>query len=387
MYTRKTALALAIQARTCPPPHILEDPAHARDNALHRAVCPFCSTRRSEELDACRHLGRSLDRQTPRAPGPSAVQPGQIWQIDPALAGWRDRFYYSAPAVVVVKPPVSGFPGLLAAQIWHDLYLAGPGDLVVTPEDADPDDPVFIETWNLYTLDPSCLARYLGQTPAGTIADILKMNENPDYLPDHAMILLPLKENDPRHWFRKMEIETGYTFAKKAAEALMQKKIPDPVAGLKKHFQALVPGAGFSWTPRTTEECFALLEFPQESLAMAAAEEDHDKIAATHFHLTPDPEQPLVTRITPFYCVIFNEDNKPEGLTVSGSLADLKFNLENTSFSCYLADRTAQTLEKGTIHVEPETLVFAAQLARPKKPSETLCILAEETQKPYHPES
>jgi len=382
MYTRKTALALAIQARTCPPPHILEDPAHARDNALHRAVCPFCSTRRSEELDACRHLGRSLDRQAPRETGPFSIQPGQIWQIDPALSKWRDRFYYSSPAVVVVKPPAPDFPGLLAAQIWHDIYLAGPGDLVVTPEDTELNDSVFIETWNLYTLDPSCLARYLGRTPAGTPADILKMNDTPDYLPDHAMILLPLKENDPRHWFRKMEIETGYTFARAAAETLMQKKTVDTVADLKKHIQSLVPGAGFSWTPRTTEECFALLEFPPESLAMAAAEEDLEKIAATHFHLTPDPEQPLVTRITPFYCVIFNEDNNPGGLAVSGTLADMKFDLENTSFSCYLADRTAQTLEKGTIHVEPETHVFAAKFTRPKKPSETLCILAEETQKP-----
>jgi hypothetical protein len=385
MYTRKTALALAIQARTCPPPHILEDPAHARDNALHQAVCPFCSTGRSEELDACRQLAVSLDRQTPREPGPSTVKPGQIWQIDPALAGWRDRFYYSSPAVVVVKSPEPDVSSLLAAQIWHDIYLAGPGDLVVTPEDASLDDPVFIETWNLYTLDPACLARYLGRIPAGTTADILKMNETPDYLPDHAMILLPLKENDPRHYFRKMEIETGYTFARAAAETLMQTKTGDTVAGLKKHLQTLIPGAGFSWVPRTTEECFALLEFPPESLALAAADDDHEKIVATHFHLTPDPEQPLVTRITPFYCVIFNEAVTEDGFDVSGTLADMQFDLEKTTFSCYLADRTAQTLEKGTIRVEPETHVFVAKFARPKKPSESLCILAEETQKQENP--
>lgn len=385
MYTRKTALALAIQARTCPPPHILEDPAHARDNALHQAVCPFCSTRRSEELDAFRHLARSFDKQISHKPGPP-IQPGQIWQIDPARAVWRDRFYYSSPAVVVVKPPEPDFPGLLTAQIWHDLYLAGPGDLVVTPEDSALNDPVFIETWNLYTLDPACLTRYLGRIPAGTTADILKMNENPDYLTDHAMILLPLKENDPRHYFRKMEIETGYTFARAAVETLMQTPAGRPVTDLKKQIQGMISGVTFSWPPRTTEECFALLEFPPESLALAAADDDHEKIVATHFHLTPDPEQHLVTRITPFYCVIFNEAVTEDGFDVSGTLADMQFDLKNTTFSCYLADRTAQTLEKGTIHVETETHVFVAKFARPRKPSESLCILAEETQETDHPE-
>ncbi|MDT8379306.1 MAG: hypothetical protein RQ739_10480 [Desulfotignum sp.] len=385
MYTRKTALALAIQARTCPPQHILEDPAHARDNIRHQAVCPFCSTRRSEELDAGRNLGRFLEKQIPPVPRPLRIQPGQIWQIDPSLAGWRDRYYYSSPAVMVVKPPEPDFPGLLAAQIWHDLYLAGPGDLVVTPEDSPLDEPVFIETWNLYTLDPAHLTRYLYRTPTGTTADILKMNENPDYLPDHAMILLPLQENDPRHYFRKMEIETGYTFARAAAENLIQTLAGRLVTDLKKQIQRMISGATFSWPPRTAEECFALLEFPPESLALAAADDDHEKIVATHFHLTPDPEQNLVTRITPFYCVIFNAAATEDGFDVFGTLADMQFDLKKTAFSCYLADRTAQTLEKGTIQVEPETHVFVAQFARPKKPSESLCILAEETQEPDHP--
>jgi hypothetical protein len=382
MYTRKTALSLAIQARTCPPQKVLDDPSHAREITRHLAVCPFCSTRRSYELDACRYLGQSLEKQIPRAPAPLRIEPGQIRQIDPALAEWRDGFYYSPPAVVVVTSQEQDFPGLLVAQIWHDIYLAGPGDLVVTPDDSPLDDPVFIETWNLYTLDPSYLTRYLGRTPAGTPADILKMNENPEYLPDPAMILLPLEQNDPRHYFRKMEIETGYTFARTAAKNLMQTRTGNTVTDLKKQIQTLIPGARFTWTPRTTKECFALLEFPAESLALAAADDDHEKIVATHFHLTPDPEQDLVTRITPFYCVIYSENNTPDTFTVSGTLADLHFDLEKTTFSCYLADNFAQTLEKGTIQVEPETCAFIARFLRPKKSSESLCILAEETQAP-----
>jgi hypothetical protein len=378
MYTRKTALALAIQARTCPPPHILDDPDHARDIARHLAVCPFCSTRRSGELDACRYLGRSLEKQIPRSSRPLPIQPRQIWQIDPALAGWRDRFYYSSPAVVVVIPPEPDIPGLLAAQIWHDLYLAGPGDLVVTPEDSPMDKRIFIETWNLYTLDPAYLTRYLGRIPAGTTADILKMNENPDHLPDNAMVLLPLEENDPRHAFRKIEIETGYTFAGSSAKDLIQTYTGDTLSDLEKQIQTLVPGTTFSWTPRTMKECFALLEFPAEFLSLAAADDDHEKIVATHFHLTPDPEQNLVTRITPFYCVIYNETNTADGYTVSGTLADMKFDLGKTRFSCHLADSASQTLEKGTIRIDPENHTFIARFTRAKAPSESLCILAEE---------
>jgi hypothetical protein len=379
MYTRKTALALAIQARTCPPPHILEDPAHARNNALHQAVCPFCSTGRSGELEACRHLSRSMENQVHPKPGPAAIEPGQIWRIDPALAQWRDRFYYCPPAVVVVQAPEPDTPGLLAAQIWHDIYLAGPGDLVITPADAPVDEPVFIETWNLYTLNPSCLTHYLGRIPAGTVTDIFKMNENPEFLPRDATTLLPLEENDPRHYFRKMEMEVGYTFARTSARDLMQSMTRDTVTSLKTQIRHLVPGATFSWPPETVEQCFAVLKFPADSLAMAAADSDQKKIVATHFHLTPDPEQDLVTRITPFYCVIYTESNEAGTYTVSGTLIDMRFDLEKTRFSCFLANNAAQTLEKGTIRIDPENHTFLATFPRTKTPEESLCILADET--------
>jgi hypothetical protein len=380
MYTRKTALALAIQARTCPPQPILDHPAHARHTSLHLAVCPFCSTRPSPELEACRHLSRSMEKQIHQKPGPHSIEPGQIWRIDPALAQWRDQFYYFPPAVVVIQTPKPDTPGLLAAQIWHDIYLAGPGDLVVTPEDTPVDEPVFIETWNLYTLDPSFLTHYLGRIPAGTTADILKMNENPAFLPSDAIALLPLEENDPRHYFRKMEIEVGYTFARTAAQNLMQTPAMDLVTELKTQIRHLIPGATFSWPPKTVEECFAVLEFPTESLALAAADQDQEKITATHLRLAPDPEDPLVTSITPFYCVIHNETGNDEPYTVNGSLADLHFDLEKTRFSCYLADSQNQTLEKGIIRIDPESHAFIATFVRSKTLSESLCIVAEERQ-------
>ena len=379
MYTRKTALALAIQARTCPPQPILDDPAHARHTTLHLGVCPFCSTRPSPELEACRHLSRSLEKQIHQKPGPSSIEPGQIWRIDPALAQWREQFYYSPPAVVVAQAPKPDTPGLLAAQIWHDIYLAAPGDLVVTPADAPVDEPVFIETWNLYTLAPSCLTHYLGRIPAGTTADILKMNKNPDFLPADATALLPLEENDPRHYFRKMEIEVGYTFARTAARELMHASDRDTVTALKSQIRHLVPGVTFSWPPETVEECFALLNFPADSLAMAAADSDQKKIVATHFHLTPDPELNLVTRMTPFYCEFVTEENDGDGYTVSGTLADMRFDLNKTRFSCFLANIAAQTLEKGTIDIDPENHAFIVRFPRAKAPEESLCILADET--------
>ncbi len=378
MYTRKTALGLAIQARTCPLQHIVNDPAYARQNKEHLAICAFCSTHRSQELDACNSLADSLKQRMPtRSSGAREPAPGQIWQIDPALACWRDHFYYSPPAVVILQGPESPGNHVLAAQIWHDIFLAGPGDLVVTPEKSPWDQPIFIETWNIYTLAPPYLTHYLGRiTPAET-ADILKMNQEPDYLPSNTTALLPLEENDPRHYFRKMEIEVGYTFAQKAALDLMAELPGKGVTTLMGQIQHLVPGATFSWTPGSVEECLALMEFPPDSLAMAAADQDYQKIVATHFHLTPDPDKNFVTRITPFYCVIYNESNTSD-YTASGTLSDLHFDLAKTRFSCYLADNTTQTLEKGTIRIDPETHTFSASFPRPKTPSESLCILADE---------
>jgi hypothetical protein len=379
MYTRKTALALAIQARTCPLPDIVDDPAHAQQNRQHLAICPFCSTRRSHELDACRELARSLGKKNSPFPKPPPIEPGQIWRIDPALTCWRDHFYYSPPAVVVVKKPEPGNPGLLAAQIWHDIFLAGPADLVVTPEDSPYNGQIFIETWNVYTLKEPYLTHYLGRISPGQTTDILRMNQDPKYLPPDAMALLPLEENDPRHYFRKMEIETGYTFARAAAHDLMNQLPRDDVTALLQQIRHIFPDITFSWSPGTVEECFATLEFPAESLALAAADQDHKKIVATHFRLAPHLEQTLITRITPFYCVIYNETTPPEDYTVSGTLTDLHFDLEKTRFSCFLSDKTARTLVKGTIRIDPENHTFFATFPRPKSPSESLCILADES--------
>ena len=56
MYTRKQALAIAKQVRTCPPQEVRDNPEHSRENKRHMAICPFCSTEIHEALDACQIL-------------------------------------------------------------------------------------------------------------------------------------------------------------------------------------------------------------------------------------------------------------------------------------------------------------------------------------------
>ena len=377
MYTRKTALALARQARTCPRENMMNDPAHAPEIRAHRSICPFCATRRSEVLDACQALGRALEPRVDKSGPLPEIEIGQIRQIQPALACWWDHLFYSPPAVVVVQTPEPGRDEIRVAQIWHDIYLAGPGDLIVPPGNGTYEEPIFIETWNVYSLTRSFLGPCIGKVDEPTIADVLKMNRDQGYLPPAATALLPLEENDPRHFFRKMEIEAGYVLAQMAVRELMDEKAPEPTAEVQSwmgQLRSLVRGVQWSWVPETLEDCFAALRFPDEALALAAADQDSKSYPATHIRM----DQGRLTGIFPFYAVIYNETRNDDGYSVSGVFQGLSADLEKTTFACYLVNENVRGLEKGTLSVDPGTLVFKAVFARPGNGSERLHIVASE---------
>ena len=232
MYTRKQALAIAKQFRTCPPPFIRDHPDFKTENENHLKICPFCAIGSPHGVQEWQELSESFKTQFMTDNEQGDILPGQIRQVRPELGCWRDDFYYNPPLVLVLNDIDEMVQAVNVAQVWQDLALASPGDLIPPTDLITGFDNIFIETWNIYTLRKSDLGTCLGKVSSQVVDEALKMKKNPDYLPDLARRPLPLKNEDPRRYFHQVEMETGYTFAAMAADALMDNVIKTDVSAL-----------------------------------------------------------------------------------------------------------------------------------------------------------
>lgn len=382
MHTRKQALALARQLRTCPPSRVKDDPFFSRKVQRHIEICPFCATDLKEETDTFRDLAAKLDREFSLGREDAGIRSGQVRALDPGLSCWRGDFFYTPPEVMVLETG----PGdiVQVAQVWQDTALAGPGDLVVPADAGIPGfGGFFIETWNIYTLDRRFLASCLGTLDPRVIQDIFRMKDTPDYLPEYALRPMPLKENDPRIYFRELEIETSYTFASMAAgelaAAMEQSRFPgiqtdDLVAVLREK----VPGISWDWTPRSAEECFALLRFPSETLARAAADRDRDSITANYFCM----EKEGITGAVPVECMILHASTSPPGYTVSGQIPGLPGDVREQDFQCFIKNSIGQILFPGRFAWEPKDNNFMAVFDRPLEDAEAIVVFIVHTRIP-----
>jgi len=227
MYTRKQALSLARQLKTCPPPGVKTDHRFKIQVQRHIDICPFCSTDLKDDLDAWRKLSEDIGKDI-RLPGAQTrIMAGQIRKLDPGLACWQGDYFYTPPTVVILKTGYGTDRDILVAQVWQDRLMAGPGDLVPPENMVTGMGELFVEPWNIYTLEENFLGPCLGSLDPQVLDWAIKMDDNPEDLPDWALIPMAMKDEDPRIYFRETEIELGFTFASMAAdELLIQAKQP-----------------------------------------------------------------------------------------------------------------------------------------------------------------
>ena len=105
MRSRKSALAWAKKYRTCPPPHIVDDAAHAEAMAAHREMCPYCNAddANSENILWNRIADvfpKAKKRYETAAAAGKDVPAGCLCWIRSERAGWRKNLYYSPPLVL-----------------------------------------------------------------------------------------------------------------------------------------------------------------------------------------------------------------------------------------------------------------------------------------------
>jgi hypothetical protein len=292
MRTRKSALAMAKQFRTCPPAMITRKTKDNMHYNNHLSLCPYCAAGNADNMadwheiaEKIREVYQAADKETVsgfrRAKG---MRAGQLRLIKPELARWQDGYFYSPPLVMVLDTHSEIEDDIFVAQTFHDSALAGPGDLILSRKKTGLCDmDLFVETWNIYTLKASFLGPALGKNlGADTIHEVFEMNRLPDYLPGWAPMPRPLiDDNDPRIYFRQLEIQVGSVFSIPAANALLNEftqnrndlfSIPDTIAAITE----LTPDAYWDDPPTTIEETLGLARFRR----LSAADTDESEFLA-----------------------------------------------------------------------------------------------------------
>ena len=325
MTNLKLALGLAKRYRRCPPAGIKNAPEHQKHYQKHLALCPYCQLDEPEDPTEIEHL---IDRLS-QAVGTdepetdlSDLPPGELRLIHPACAQWRNDHYYNPPLILILER-IEEIPGaVLAAQTYHDTTMAGPGDLILRADQTSGLD-LFIEPWNIYTLSADHLGPLVGRVSDDIIGAVKRLDQNPDALPPWGIHPLPMLENDPRIYFRQMEVEVGYTFAVSAADGLMKMleagaeaffdRPPDSIVS---DIQRLDPTIGWPWAPESAGAAFLTLEFSPDQIRMAAADREEVVCVANHIKL----EQDRIVSVSPVYAHVKTDTKNNDCRTISGMI-------------------------------------------------------------------
>ncbi|MFP4531471.1 MAG: hypothetical protein ACLFNS_02200 [Desulfobacterales bacterium] len=325
MNNLKLALGLAKRYRRCPPARIKNTIDHQTHFQKHLAICPFCQLDEPEDPADIEHLIEGLSHAvTPDEPasGLSDSSAGELRLIHPDCAQWRNGYYYNPPLILILES-IQEIPGaVLAAQTYHDTTMAGPGDLIL-PAGQTNGLELFIEPWNIYTLSADYLGPIIGRVSGDTVEAVKRLDQNPEALPPWAIHPLPMLENDPRIYFRQLEVEVGYTFATSAANGLMSMHeagaaalFNHPPDKLVSNIQHLDPRIDWYRTPESAGSAFLTLEFSPDKIRMAAADTEEIVCVANHIKL----EQDRVVSVSPIYAQIKTDTKKNQSRTISGMI-------------------------------------------------------------------
>ncbi len=185
--------------RCCPPEQVLHGPA-GKALREHVAQCPWC--RQDQARGASGFSPPPVPLGLATIPPP---QPGQLWSIAGALAGWGAKGRYYNPPLVLI---VATFPEAVTV-----VQTCGEPDFAATDDLLFPAGVQgFAQPWNRYTLRREDLGFPFGQFFA----------QLPPALLDPAQYqAIQLTPGSLLWFFRQLEVESGYFFARQAVTALM----------------------------------------------------------------------------------------------------------------------------------------------------------------------
>ncbi|MBW2659996.1 MAG: hypothetical protein JRC87_10475 [Deltaproteobacteria bacterium] len=190
----------AWRLRCCPPDDLLYG-EETRELIEHLKYCPWCR----EERATGNNFEFPAFRETSAGKGKASPEPGELWSLKQSLGNWgpKER-YYSPPLVVVVE--VTG-ASVTVYQSYGDMDLAGSDDLPFQTDLIG-----FSQPWNRYCLKIGDLDICYGQVYHDPDKELLPTGNGNEQSADTGSLFW---------FFRQMEVETGYFFARQALPSLM----------------------------------------------------------------------------------------------------------------------------------------------------------------------
>lgn len=215
MYSRKLALSQAKKYRTCPPPHIADSPSHKEYLRQHLEICPYCSAQVMEDHKNWGYLAEQIQDFFPPPSRANEIKdeglPGQIRHIRADLGRWCGGYFYNPPLILILETVTEHPDTFLVAQMYHDMYLSGPGDLILSDEQTETEE-LFVECWNTYVAEAASLETPIGKVGPEIIESVKQLGQNPHTYPDWAIQPRPLTNYDARIYFRELETQVGLFF-------------------------------------------------------------------------------------------------------------------------------------------------------------------------------
>ena len=335
MESKKRSLSFAKQYRLCPPPHVKMDPLYAAEIKNHHSLCPYCSDQMASEMVSWEALAMRLKSILDSSlladaiPGPhgsvkgnQGLEEGSVCSVRQNLGRWQEGYFYNPPTVLVLETTAAISDEVLVAQTYHDITLAGPGDLILE-SNRSPCGKFFVEAWNTYTLRSRDLAPAVARVNEGVVEAVKALQEDASVYPGWAVCPEHMEEHDARIYFREMEVEVGYTFSSEAAAGLMEeikrpslRLVHGTIEDTVEEIRHMTRDIQWPVEPQSIEQALATARFPPDRYAMAAASADRELLSANLVTLRSGK----VGGIAPLEGEIFERHEETEGLVIGGRL-------------------------------------------------------------------
>jgi len=341
----------------------------------HLAICPHCGTGENRRLKNWNNFSRMLkerfeDGGAHAKPPPPAA--GQLRLVKHGLAHWHDSNYFNPPCVLVLEADSEMADEIFVAQVYHDISLAGPGDLILEGAGAGVED-VFVECWNTYTLKSSYLGPLIGTVTAEIVAAVKTLETRPDSLPDRAPLPAPLTEHDPRLYFRELEVEVGFTFASRAVDEILaanEKPLLDyrSVGELQEDIRKSAKVIRFPRPTADMEEILTNAKFPPEVYAKAAATHDRESVPANLVVL-------LNGKVHAFRSIqgfVISKMRTESSLNVSGAFPLIPDSAVNPRMICFYWSKATGAMVPGDMHWDVGTGHFYVKIRNDWQDDEVL---------------
>ena len=271
--------------------------------------------------DLVHSLRRTFAEGATRHEGPP--RPGEIRLIRPELGRWHEGCYYTPPAVLLLKPIEGVQSAFRAAQVYGDADLAGPGDLVLEPACTGTME-LMVECWNSYPVMSDQLGGRLGDVSEEVLKAVSDLAEDPWRYPEWAVVPAALGDDDPRVYFRELEVEVAHLFARDAVSAVLEAmenrrfQIQTVGGSIEQDLRRIQPKIRIGRGWRTPEEALVLAGFPAEEYALAADEKER-VIVGANYVLVQDH---LVRKILPVHVELFPREWKSGRMVIGGRFLD-----------------------------------------------------------------